>query len=203
MTYYELDSTAEPTITGSYPQLKLVDHSNMNRMFDIDWKTFITSNEELADLKFTKGVIKTDVLTCRAIKTRGLVVSEKFKDLIEKLVQEGIKTTPFQFIPLNIKNSVAPFYLFQLIPDTSIINYKGTVFEDLSNNDAELKINNHEAFRPFFSLEKLALKNNYDLFMIPYGFSKILISEKVKNTIEQHGITGIKEIQKMRDYEIL
>lgn len=203
MTYYELDNTAEPTITGSCPQLDIEDYADMKKMQDLNHKTFISSSEDLAVLKFAKNTIITDLLTCNHITVYGFAVSEKFKNLIEKLVQEGIKTTPFQFIPLAIKNSEDPFYLFQLIPDTSIINYTETVFEDLTDNRKELKINNHEAQQPSFVIKKVVLKNDYDLFIIPYGLSKILISEKVKNTIEQHGITGTEEIHKMSGYEIL
>jgi len=105
MKCFRLKSTAEPTITGAYPQLDLVDYAHMNKMFDMDHETFIPTKEELPKFKLTKNTIVTNVLTCRNIKVRGLVVSEKLKKLIEQLVQEGIKTTPFQFIPLSIKKN--------------------------------------------------------------------------------------------------
>jgi len=203
MTYYELKNTAEPTITGAYPQLNLVDYKNLQKMLDLDHKAFISSKEEFPEFKFTKKTIVTDLLTCSNIKLNGFPVSEKFKNLIENLVKEGIKTTPFQFIPLNIKKSEGNFYFFQSIPDPSIIDYDKTIFKDLANNDRITKIKNHESYSPRLRVVTLVLKNDYDLFNNVYGLSTILINEKLKELIEKNNITGTSEIQEMIYHEIL
>lgn len=193
MTYYELDNTAELRITGSYPQLDLVDYANMKKMQDLDHKTFISSSEDLAALKFTKNTIITDLLTCDHITVYGFVVSRKFKNLIKKLVQEGIKTTPFQFLPLNIKKSEHNFYLFQVLSDHNVVDFSNTIFTNLRASRREETIENHNAYNPALRLKKLKLKTHYDLLVVPYR-SEILISEKVKEAIENNDITGISQI---------
>ena len=57
MIYYELKNTSEPGITGAYPQLDLVDYASMKKMQDLDYKTFISSSDVLAELKFTKKTL--------------------------------------------------------------------------------------------------------------------------------------------------
>ena len=201
MTYYELNPTAEPTITGAYPQLNLVDYADLEKMQDLDHKTFISSTEDLAELKFTKETIVTDLLTCGHINVYGFAVSENFKNLIEKLVKEGIKTTPFQFVPLTIKKSESNYYVFQFIPDHNIIDYNNTIFTNLRASRREEKIENHSAYNPALRLKNLKLKTQYDILLVPYR-SEILISKKVKEVIQKNNITGISKIESMILYNI-
>jgi len=198
MKYYKLQQTKGLHIQKVHSQLETADDFKTTRIYGLDYPKPI-KDKDIPTLNFKENAILVDYIAFKIVGVGGFVVSEKFKNLLETLINKGIKTNTYQFLPLRINNCETSYYYFHLIPNFDIIDFKNTIFRDLDDfftnkpeGEPRTKISSMEEFRKDFILKELALKKDCDILLLPY-INEVLISEKIKNVILENEITGIEK----------
>ncbi|GEM_PF-4687330 len=104
INYYRLDSTANQSITGVYPQIRLrggvFDNCKVPDYKKVTAQELLPETTDLNDFIYSPGMIKTDIISSDILsESKGLFVNEKTKEILEKYSNEYIK-----FIPLKISD---------------------------------------------------------------------------------------------------
>jgi len=194
--YYTLESSAEPTIHGCYPQITLADYSKEEIIHNLNLDE-LWSEEVIFDFfKFNDKFIQTDFCTISHFNvTCGLVISEKGKKILEHAIKNGYKFTSHKFFPLLISNKTIPnkYYFLQILNSKEVIDYSMSFFEN-QLTDEEITIANHDEYNDELYAIEIKVKEGFDLFKHPYD-GETFISERLKKLIEQNNLSGHKEFR--------
>ncbi|MCT4638778.1 MAG: hypothetical protein N4A72_13845 [Bacteroidales bacterium] len=203
INYYKLDSTANQSITGVYPQIRLrggvFDNGRVPDYKKVTTQELLPETTDLNDFIYSPGMIKTDIISSDILsESKGLFVNEKTKEILEKYSNEYIK-----FIPLKISDD--SWYFMQLVSSFDNIDYSGSVFIDRVNGNREEKLNSYESFcarlgETYIDAKIVAINRKFDMFRIPFS-TNIIISETVKRDLEDNSVKGT-EISPFNLYEL-
>lgn len=217
MKLFYLEQKTEPEIIGFYPQTRRtknkgyhVDAYNSERKVSRD--AFPEFNPRYG-LELHPKSITTDVLD-KSTLPFGYVVSERFKEILE-----NHNLPPHRFYNIDVFGTSDTFYWFHSITNISkfidfekteievfnvikqvvLETIKGLTFEKIKKMKRETVLKRGIALR----FKSIALNNdfpNYDIFQIDGAQYFTLISEKLKQKLEEENITGIglKEYSKIK-----
>ena len=216
MRYFAIEHSMNTKIVGKIPHTKEVLHNCdvwdepkfIDRMFyqKIE-ETPILSNAVL----FPKAKITDLINTYNVIGfSISMLISDKFKNVFEKFNLFGLQFFPTFIIQNNIKidgywQTHISEQAFKLL-DFKKINFiykkrdcEKVIYEEINNiNSLEdfLKCKEEKILPTELYFLNLILKENkFDFFFIPHyinGNGYGIVSEKLKNEIEQQSITGIE-----------
>lgn len=175
------------------------DHTSFMEQFSVSdkiqknaFKGISLTTEPLpeATLKRKKGK-KLDIL----IGATEIVISQKFKDLLEQFEEDkGF----LEFIPINFNNviekdKITPYYFLNILENIEAFDFEKSEYTQLPADifpDQQHLV--QEVKTLFVKEEKIGTRNIFRLkeFAIP-----VYISEKLKNSVEEAGLEGIEFYQ--------
>lgn len=158
-------------------------------------------------MKKENDFILLDVYHNSDVMVEGFLISEQFKILLE-----GFKIAmPYKFYPSKLKyqNNKLDYYIFQVAwNEWEDFDFeKSKYYEKIDGDwqDLEMNVSDSKSFRQMYRLWKednerykmdIVIKKKFDIFYIQFlGF---IISEELKNEIENKNITGI-ELNKFKN----
>ncbi|MGK7392747.1 MAG: imm11 family protein [Candidatus Cyclobacteriaceae bacterium M2_1C_046] len=218
MKYYIIKEAAGTIETGrTYPQTDgLRDGYNFDSPNSVHCLKFHCFPNFLPDLNYFNlhsDSKLTDVISTSAISAYGLLISTRFKNVIEKFnisthayypatirYNENLIDNYFWFHLLGIdileaiKFNESNFYIKKGLKRLENISFNS--FQELDS--AKVELGNLKIIKS----DKLVLNKKFnfpDLFVIPYFDGDIYISERLKDAILSHHLTGIeiKETNKL------
>jgi len=201
--YYKLKYSTTIKEIGCWKQIDVPDkYWEIDNNFEsIDWFLFQEKTPNLEKFELKKKAKLTDLLSSHQLDaSKGVFVSLKFKEIIEKHKFSGVK-----FYESSIKkgkDEIINNYFFMHVIDnySELLNIKKSKFVDFLEDDKEVKLNIGEPILGSISPEKLTLKESYDLFRSPGGV-EIIISENLNKSLLEANITGTF-IEEFTRYEI-
>jgi hypothetical protein len=218
MVYYKLEESNDPKVIGKDdPQIFEItkgyktngEHSIHNLRYY--YEKFPENNEiDFSCFTITKNVKLTDLMSC-AYNTNGIIISKKFKELLEKFSLLDCK-----FYSIDIKRSneiIKDYFWMHILENKSIVNkwidFENSVFVDFLNGN-KLDINSYEDYQEMAKQVKLTSSINYvkckkyllkdtinceiDFFDSCY-LAKYIISENLKSAIKDANLTGMEFTQ--------
>lgn len=208
--YYKLSQSIDLNVIGKVRETQVSCWTPLQmRILRTPWRLFSSPNIQKFELE--KNAKLTDSLYCFGLSGyNNFLVSPKFKDLLERHRLMG-----HQFIESIVygrKKTTYNYYFFHnsdlRLPE--LVDYqKSTVYstEWLNNNTRKpITLQNFEEYKYLMSLDKeakmdyhldqIALSESFDheldLFNLFPLDCNCYISERLKNAIEEAGITGVK-----------
>ena len=209
MTYYNIGSTNEIDVIGNYPQTQRTKRlgyhvDDVNSELKVKSDVFPKFHPKYG-LDLHPKSKETDVLD-RGTLDFGFVVSNKLKTLLGKF-----KLPPHKFYRIDVYGTSKDYYWFHTITDFAtffdvrkseieifdILTLEVTeniLFESLTGLNEYRKKLVMEAGKimRYKSIQLNSTFPNYDLFEIQGAQYFTLISNKLKKTFEQEGITGLE-----------
>ncbi len=167
-------------------------YKKQNNFKILDYRSFPQIEPNLENFRLKKGAILTDVLSSYLpAKSLGIFVSKKFKELLGQVNIHGVR---FYKTSIELKTGeVSEGYHFMHLIDNCVelIDFDHSVFVDFSeeNKQVHLKDKDRVDLPDFVEPKKLVLFKRVDVLRSPYNV-EILISEGLKNKMEEYGITG-------------
>jgi hypothetical protein len=210
MLYFKLLISDDIEIIGNYPQTEFskgYNPNNPNGHWNVKHNSFPNFQPNY-ELDFTKNAIPTDLIDAASC-SHGLVISKKFKEILEEF-----NLPPSKFYPLNVKykNENLPYYWFHFIIDdiwssldlekstikiTHNSNHSNFVIQPAISKEFLIKLDNYYAsiIDYNFSYDKLCFNENFqnfDILNIDKLHYDALISSKLKKRIEAANLTGFE-----------
>lgn len=201
---YLLKAAVDTEETGSsYPAVQSYD--------DYDFKAYNSMHtlkawkfpEHTPDIRFKlkPGAKLTDLLTDAAIGGNGLLLSNKFRELIEKFVMAEHKFYPAQ---IEAYGSIHEYYWLHLVwPEgVSYVDYAETKFNVIRFNKIiePIEIRSYDDLKEkgialgrslmIYAKEIVMRLPTFDVFPKPIN-GGVIITEKVKYQIELSNLTGV------------
>lgn len=212
MKLYSLHFDAEYLLGNGEPQVIALSD-------DILLKSFTKGFPEVTEpirYKLHKRAVVTNCLSQRSIISAGFLIDGKVKALFDTF-----RLIEHQYYPVEItgKNSqpIEDYHWLKVEEDlTEEIDYKTSIFYETNgiSKVGEIKIDSYnfytqqkaeKGWRFDMEAKEIKLRSNsklidYDLFRLFPFESKVLISEPLKNAIEQINLTGfiIEEYNKIK-----
>ena len=206
LTFYELETSVDLKVIGTYPQ-----GDGMIKGYNFDSLTSVDNFAEfkgracdfIPDLRYklNSKARPTDFLSGCLGAGGDLVVSERIHTLLAKYV-----LGPHQVFEASVESQKKPLgrfcrlhFLYTLEPEIefkeSIFMYGGKLLESIDSYDA------YKSFREVrdplgltrtqktvVSREKFG---HFDLFVIGFFDQKVYVSERLKEELRDHDVTGI------------
>lgn len=220
MKYYSLTEACGTSETGSlYPQTDGMfgeyDFNSKDSIYQLNRTTIPESVTDFGVIKIGHSAKLTDVISTALISSAGLIVSEKLK-----IILEGSKLQKSVFIKLKLNHrSIILENYYRLFVENEDrlkrVDFERSSFKikRASKDLGEALIASEgEFYEKLASVQKESIANlivpsrlitkafDCDLFTNPFGTS-LIISEKLKNKLEDEKITGIK-IEELKNIEI-
>ncbi|MCB0429294.1 MAG: hypothetical protein H6585_12095 [Flavobacteriales bacterium] len=210
-------STKEEVVGKSYPQCKGMPSGygftkewfeKSNSMTKLNNNAFPNAQPELL-FELEEDANLTDLLSPSNISARGLLLSQRAKEVFENSTMIEHKFYPAS-VKFNEKNykyewlhlvkgdlfgvdfSASSFQVTNLA-FVKINDLKLSSYDEFLKEKSELKMKHIRASR--LILDKDYAKNSYDLLMFPFIHSNIFISKRLVNQIETKGLTGFSFIK--------
>jgi len=202
--YFILEPKIDSEETGrQYPAIESYenyDFKSKNSVHQIDRDEFPSFIPDIR-FKLANGAKLCDLMSQATISANGLIVSDKLK-----LILESLNTIPFKVYPFKLE-AEGIFYNYNWIhyvwnsnidyvdfPNTEFnITEFGEIIEPVSIRSYSdlLEKQTKLGFIKMIYGNCISLKRlEFDLFTVPIN-GGLIISEKVKNLIEQSSLTGI------------
>ncbi len=212
MIFYNISHTNELDIIGFYPQTKEVKSSQynidkINAAEKVVESSFPSYNPNYG-LELDRKSKETDVIDRGGLEF-GFVISENLKIILEEY-----KLPPHRFYPIDVYNASKKYYWFHYITDfKSFFDVKNSELEIFDifelkvistvkfNSYAELISMNRDLVLQMgktlrYNLIKLKSSfPNYDLFEIQGVKHFTLISEELKQRLNNEKITGLEYLE--------
>lgn len=207
MKYFTLNNSTEIQEIGAYPQIEKsenYDYATTNCFWNVKWDQ-IPDFTPSYEAKLSEGAIATNLLE-KLPGFYGLCIDQKLKCLIE-----GMNLPSHNFFGIDIfqDNTPLDYYWFHftqsLIP---FVDFKNTVFEIFRKNqfsvikefsvlsiDELMEQKNQLNFEKGIKVKCIKLKSDFPMYDIIslWGITPIiLISERLKLSMENHSITGFE-----------
>lgn len=208
MKYYNIGNTNEIEVIGFYPQTERTKGYHVDSVNNILSNSFPDYTPQYG-LTLSPKSIATDIID-RGILDFGMVISQKFKSVLEKF-----KLPPHRFYPIDVLGSDKKYFWFHYITNIEkFINYKKTELE-IYNSLPPFEVKEHffsESYEHLLSISREIVITrgrsirykfiqfttnfpNYDLFEITGAQYFTLISEQLKDEIINEGITGLEIVE--------
>lgn len=202
--YYTIKNATGKEVGNTFPQVSCLTQTEAHQLHSDE---FPKSNLNLV-FELKKKATLTDVLSQATISADGLLVSEKFKDILNSF---SLITHRIYPVTINTKKASLTYFWVHL-SDTlkKYINYDASVFywtefecqQDMlkiKSFDDYLKKKQKHDMNWSVDIEEIALnsnfENNIDLFIFnPFDYT-IYISEALKKSISENNITGLDIIE--------
>lgn len=225
MKFYFLDEAVRTEETGNqYPQIlkmsKDHDYDDDNGVYVFSRVALPSTKPDLRYLILGDDAKLTDMLSAVMLRLNGFLISEKFKNLMQKH-----KLPEHQFYEAHIMNTKGvqfKYYWLQMLRDNNmkyvdfensgfIISSTSIIQKDLRSIEirsySEYLIEK-EKLQPkqIIRISELCLNNEFskaglDIFSIPSYKPSWIISENLKNSIHENELTGVS-IEVARHVEI-
>ena len=210
VNYYKISYSVDKKITGTKDSqiINFIDPEN-NSVERTKNYSYIGLNHIDSSLDFTKfkaddKAKRTDILSSNFFSSY-YIISKKFKKIIEDFTFHNII---FLDSVVTFKNSKYDYFILSIIETIDIINFSkstfildrlspalrfgGDIIEVTSNDDYSLKsskIWDEKGFSYGLIPTKIILNYMSDLVKLPFGIT--LMSEKLKQKIEEEKLTGV------------
>lgn len=210
VNYYRINYSVDKKITGTKDSqiINFIDPEN-NSVERTKNYSYIGLNHIDSSLDFTKfktddKAKKTDILSSNFFSSYH-IISEKFKKIIEHFTFHNII---FLDSVVTFKNDKYNYFILSIIETIDIVNFSkstfildrfspalrfgGDIIEVTSNDDYSLKsskIWDEKGFGYGLIPTKIILNYMSDLVKLPFGIT--IISENLKQKIEEEKLTGI------------
>ena len=210
VNYYKISYSVDKKITGTKDSqiINFIDPEN-NSVERTKNYSYIGLNHIDSSLDFTKfkaddKAKRTDILSSNFFSSY-YIISKKFKKIIEDFTFHNII---FLDSVVTFKNSKYDYFILSIIETIDIINFSkstfildrlspalrfgGDIIEVTSNDDYSLKsskIWDEKGFSYGLIPTKIILNYMSDLVKLPFGIT--LISEELKQKIEEEKLTGV------------
>ena len=201
MKYYSLTNTTDVKKILFYPQTDIfyenlgIDNNNNY------YKNFVDNGR----IKINNNSLATNLLDSSPVLSKGLVIDEKFKELLSEFT---LPTHKYYKIPTTYKNKKLTFFWLNFVNSTRHLDFNNSYFKIINSIDysviGDLKIksidfynrvNKSLSFEEQTKIFKLSMKDSFpklDLISFNEINIKNLISEKLKKRLEEENITGIE-----------
>ncbi len=210
MKFYNIGRTNEIRVIGNYPQTSRLDRYPVyadDYANKVQYDSFPNFQPKYG-LVLSDKSIETDLLD-RASLDFGMVVSERFKSLLERCI-----LPPNKFYPIEVAGSTKRYYWFHYIANfEQYVNFSKTeieVYKSLPPFDVEERLS--LPYNKIVQLSKelvtkrgksirysqISLKEdfpNYDIFEITGAQHFTLISERLKEELIRQNITGLEIVE--------
>lgn len=201
--YYSISCSTEKEIGRTFPQLHCLSQVHAHSLSAWEFPHFIPK----LIFELHKSAKLTDVLSDAATGGNGFIISKRLKDILASFT---LMTHRYYDVKINTKNGELIYYFLHLCEPglTKQLDYNKTEFHETNYTFREnrIKIESYERYKSLKSLDKDAkfgvdmenifVKEDFnqllDLFTFLPFTHKIFISEKLKNTIQENKITGLK-----------
>jgi len=225
MKYYLLEEACRTEETGNqYPQILKMskDHD-----YDDDKGVYVFSRVALPstkpDLKYLMlddNAKLTDMLSAVMLRLNGFLISEKFKNLLQKY-----KLPEHQFYEayiMNAKGEQFKYYWLQMLRDNDMkyVDFENSGFiisstSIIQKDFRSIRIGSYSEYlsereklepKQIIRISELCLNKEFteaglDIFSIPSYKPSWIISENLKNSIRKNELTGVS-IEEARHVEI-
>lgn len=206
MKYYILTWTVNKKVIGYYPQTVGNECIDENGDLPPYAKGYITNEEfpdQLTNFNFEmhKRAKLTDLVDASNISARGLLVSEKMKNIISEF---NILNHKFYPANLEFKGETLRYYWLHIVNTTlEGIDFLNSNFIEVGytrRKEKDVEINSHEEYDRItcdmmIDCDKIVLQpsfKEYDLFFFPCISSDLFASERLINALKANKITGIE-----------
>ncbi|KOY87187.1 hypothetical protein AD998_14455 [bacterium 336/3] len=174
---------------------------------------------EFYEFKTWKSVKKLDdfMRTIEINPSLGFFVSPKAKEILKEFILPN-----HRYYPVNIihKEETYSYYFLLIAIDNQPIQYSKSIFIDWMNDDTQLHVDSLQDLleqkdgnpyfpetpfslipREYIREKKIVLSHHFDIYKEIFGID-LFFSEKLKQRIEQEGLTGLefKEQTKIEFY---
>jgi hypothetical protein len=201
--YYSVDNKTDKEVGNVFPQATCLTKAQAH-MLRADQ---FPASEPSLEFELEKKAKLTDVVSEAAMGTSGLLISQKLKALLEEFSLMRYKMYPVRLI--TKKGDETYFWLHLVDPElVRKIDYPNSVFywTDCSFREDIIKLNTFNDYAVKkkangalwdVEVEKLRLlpaftSKPYDLFKLSPISTDIFISQKLKQALEAHQITGLE-----------
>ncbi len=198
LQYYELKPCSDISVTGTYEQINvpmsLKYYKQPNTYKILEYKSFPKNTPDLSYFPLKPGTKLTDIMSAFAPPiSKGIFTGKRFYNLVKQHKMTNGKWYPASFI-FEKRKIIENYQFLHLIDKPShIINFQKSVFADFSENEKEVKLNpeDYDDLPDMVEPKIIVLNQTIDIFRSPYDV-KILISEKLKEKMEQEKLTGFE-----------
>ncbi|AWM14177.1 hypothetical protein DI487_10215 [Flavobacterium sediminis] len=203
MQYYILDTPAESKETGKvYPQVAF---DKIKEAFKFRHNVY-PDNEPILSATLEKGAKLTDILSQASIAGHGLLINDKVKNI---LADFKIMNHKFYNCPVKDHKGVIHQYYWMALVQPDIINwidFKNSSFYtvEVGFREDNIKLTSYQDYIQkkeelpninwWIEAENIKINTieEHDLFVFPYLFSNIILSEKLTQSFIKDNIKGIK-----------
>jgi hypothetical protein len=214
MRYYTLDYVANKETGSQFPQIqemsKGYDYSASNSVHSLKGSRFPEQTPNFNSFLLHSKAKLSDLISEGVTGGGGMVVSEKFKDILDsvnlvshkyypiKIIHKGIEHTNYFWLHIisdlteYVDYTKSKFFIYKNFAfdqgDIQILSKEDLIKKrlDIKKEDSSLTIWSKQiTFLPSFD-------KNLDMFIVSLFDAKTYISDALKNKIEQEKITGIK-----------